>query len=81
MNIKGLVNGDSRYIDFVNNSGVISYVQNGQIVKNSVVPMVLISSQSELQLLGDYAPGTIAYTAGYKQMWQKAPNGTWAAFD
>ena len=81
MNIKGLVNGDSRYIDFVNTSGVTSYVQNGEIIKNSVVPMVLVSSQTDLQLLGDYSPGTIAYTAGYKQMWQKAPSGSWTSFD
>lgn len=81
MNIKGLVNGNNQYIDVVQNRGVTDYVQDGIIVNNSVTETVLVSSQSELELLGNYSPGTIAYTAGYKQMWQKAPNGSWVAFD
>ena len=81
MNIKGLVNGSNQYIDVVQNRGVIDYVQDGVIINNSVASTVLVSSQSDLSALDDYAPGTIAYTAGYKNMWQKAPNGSWTAFD
>lgn len=39
---------------------------------------VLISSESALSDLTGYPPGTIAFTAGYKSMWQLDLDGeTW----
>jgi hypothetical protein len=81
MNVKGLVNGDDRYIDVVQTRGMNDYVLNGEIVNNAVTEQILISSASELSGLTNYSPGAIAYTAGYRQMWQKAPNGFWVAFE
>lgn len=68
------------YADVVNARGNVDYLQNGVIHKNADTQMVLVSSQSDLSQLTDYAPGTIAFTAGFGSLWQKAPNGTWAAF-
>ena len=81
MNIMGLVNGNPQRIDVVQNRGIVDYVQDGAIINNSVAEMVLVSGYSDLELLESYTPGTIAFTAGYQQMWQKAPNGTWASFE
>ena len=43
--------------------------------------MVLVSGSSDLPLLSDYEPGTIAHTAGFTTMWQKSPSGKWVAFE
>lgn len=81
MNVKGIMNGDDRYIDVVQTRGMNDYVLNGQIVNNAVTEQILISSASDLAGLDNYSPGAIAYTAGYRQMWQKAPDGSWVAFE
>lgn len=33
--------------------------------------------KSDLASLPDYAPGTIAFTAGFGSMWQKDSDGMW----
>ena len=63
--------------DVVQDSGNTDYVINGEIYENSPVKIILISDESELELLTNYEPGAIAYTAGFTSMWQKAPDGTW----
>lgn len=81
MIVKGIINGEAQYIDVVQRRGMSDYVVDGTIVNNAVTEMVLVSGQADLNLLTDYSPGTIAYTAGYQAMWQKAPDGTWASFE
>ena len=71
----------SEYIDLINTATNIDYVSNGKIVRNNSVEMVLVESQSQLSLLTDYDPGTIAFTAGFVHMWQKSPGGTWIDFE
>lgn len=38
---------------------------------------VMVKDETELTNLTGYAPGTIAFTAGYKKMWQLDFDGTW----
>ena len=59
----------------------IDYIKNGKIHADVTSNTVMVASKSEAEsTLGDYPPGTIAFTAGYVQMWQKAADGTWADF-
>lgn len=57
-------------MDYVNSSGKI--VKCGQ-----VWPDVMVRTSSDLTLLNNYNPGTIAFTAGHLQEWQRAADGTW----
>ena len=81
MIFNGLVNGERQYLDIVNSRGLTSYVKNGEVVSNNAMIMVLVNDSSDLPVLSDYAPGTIAYTAGFGQMWQKSPAGEWISFE
>jgi hypothetical protein len=39
---------------------------------------VMVSEENDLQILSAYPPGTIAFTPGYKKMWQLGLDGeTW----
>lgn len=40
---------------------------------------VLVRSESDLDLLTDLEPGSLAYTVGYANMWQKGEDGNWVA--
>ena len=73
-------NNKREYIDLVQNSNGTDYVKDGRIVHNSSMKPVLVSSSSDLTLLTEYEPGTIAYTAGFNSIWQKSPTGEWAEF-
>lgn len=67
------------YSDVVNATGNMDYVKDGKLYKNMPTPSVMVAAQTELaSMLADYPPGTIAYTAGYEEMWQKAVSGNWA---
>lgn len=46
---------------------------------NTKIPQtsIMVSAQSDLAKLADYPAGVLAFTAGYKQIWQKAVDGTW----
>lgn len=50
---------------------------NGRIIRNDDAKMVMVRNKSDLDLLNDYRPGTIAYTAGFKNMWQLDADGEW----
>ena len=76
-----LHNSKHYYSDVVNARGNEDYVKNGKIYKNESMQMVLVSGSSDLSLLTDYDPGTIAHTAGFTTMWQKSPSGEWVAFE
>lgn len=72
---------EPQVLDLVHNKGLITYVKGDRLIRNVPVQMVLVSSESDLDALEEFSPGTIAYTAGYQTMWQKAPDGTWASFE
>ena len=38
---------------------------------------VLVTGESQLSELTGFEPGSIAFTAGYANMWQLDPDGTW----
>ena len=50
---------------------------NGNLVKNDDAKMVMIRDKADLDILGSYRPGTIAYTAGFKNMWQLDASNEW----
>lgn len=59
--------------------GTIDAVVSGNVVKDVAAPSVLVTAQADLSGLAGYPPGTIAYTAGFKNMWQLAANGSWVS--
>lgn len=59
------------------NKGTITYVKDGEIYQNAACEAILIESSSDLPLLTDFDPGSIAFTAGYEHMWQKGADDTW----
>ena len=62
--------------------GNIDYVKNGKIITDVPCNQVMVASKSEAEsTLADYPPGTIAFTAGYVNIWQKAADGTWNDFE
>ena len=65
--------------DVVHNIGNTDYLKNGEVQTGAPALCVLVTSQSDLDILTDYEPGTIAYTAGFANMWQKAANGDWTS--
>ena len=73
--------GNRGYIDQIHDVGNTDYVdQNGNLVEGAPVKTVLVSSKSEAEALTGYEPGTIAYTAACKAMWQLSPSGEWVAY-
>ena len=64
----------------VNARGNTDYVKDGDVYKNTSMQMVLVSGTQDFEALSNYDPGTIAYTAGFRSMWQKSPDGEWIAF-
>lgn len=59
--------------------GTTDILNNGELIRNSPAPAVMVENQSALTGLVDYPAGTIAYTAGFKAMWQKSAAGTWVS--
>lgn len=60
--------------------GQLDYVKDGVLHRGANTPSVMVTAESDLsELPKDYPPGTIAQTAGFKQMWQLAADGTWVS--
>lgn len=68
---------DRIYVDVVQDEGSTDFVKNGRIYKDYPAKSVMVASESDLDLLASYAPGTVAYTAGYENMWQKSIADEW----
>jgi len=62
-----------------NTYGLTDYIKDGKVVKESKVRSVMVTAKSDLANLKGYNPGDMAYTAGYKNIWQKKADGTWEA--
>ena len=73
---------DPRVFDFVTTLGNVDFVDaDGAIHTEEPVRGVMVRSEDDLALSAfeDYSPGTIAFTAGFENLWQKAADGTWAS--
>lgn len=65
-------------VDIVQNIGSTDYINsNGEIQHNEEQVAVMVRNESDLSNLTAYAPGTIAYTAGFSAIWQKGYDGNW----
>lgn len=60
--------------------GTVDYVKDGTLYRHQESDAVMVESADDLEMdeLADYAPGTLAFTAGYQAVWQMAADGTWA---
>lgn len=58
-------------------SGEIDFVKNGMLHVGAESKSILVNTESELAGLTDCAPGTIAFTAGFADMWQLNTSGNW----
>lgn len=71
-------NGEDVYVaDVVSDTGNMDYVLNGVVIKDAPTKAVMVTAQSDLANLTGYEAGTIAYTAGFSDMWQLNASGTW----
>ena len=59
--------------------GDMDYVQNDKVIVGANAGSVMVTSESDLAQLEGYATGSIAYTAGFADMWQLNASGTWVA--
>ena len=67
------------YSDVVNTTVNLDYIKNGKLFKNQSTPSVMVTAETDLDsdLLSGYPAGTVAYTAGFANMWQKDASGEW----
>ena len=54
-------------------------VRDGVLEKDTPAASVLVTAESDLAGLPAYPAGTIAYTAGFKAMWQLSAAGEWVS--
>lgn len=59
--------------------GITDYLKDGKRHRIAEQDAILVSSVSDLDLLGDVKIGSIAYTAGFAKMWQKDIDGEWVS--
>lgn len=71
--------GSREVIDEVINIGEIDYVKDGVIHRSRPLKAVMVKQQSVLAKLDSYEPGTIAFTVGFSNVWQKDIDGTWVS--
>ena len=61
--------------------GMIDVAQDGSVLQGVYAPAVLVRNEAERDALpADYPPGTIAFTPGQAQKWQKTQDGGWADY-
>lgn len=60
--------------------GQTDYVKDGELHVGGTAPSIMVSAETDLDNLPDiYPPGTVAYTAGFQDMWQLGADGTWVS--
>ena len=59
--------------------GTTDILNGDELTRNSPAPAVMVAQQSDLASLDGYPAGTIAYTAGFKAMWQLGLDGSWVS--
>ena len=61
--------------------GMIDVAQDGSVLQGVYAPAVMVRDEAERDALpSDYPPGTIAFTPGEAQKWQKTQDGAWADY-
>ena len=74
MEIKNMTRTARKVLDL----GMIDVVDSDGVLREDVpCKGVMVTAESDLANLPDYQPGTIAFTAGFGSMWQKAADGDW----
>lgn len=77
MDIKNLTLGENKAI----NLGAMDVVVDGTLYEDCKTKAVMVESESDLANLPDnYLPGSVAFTAGYADMWQLNSSGEWVRF-
>ena len=73
--------GAKREMDRVQTVGESDYVKNGELHFGANARSVMVESEAQLAQLPEdlYEPGSMAFTAGFADMWQKAADGTWVS--
>lgn len=56
-----------------------AYLDDGVITQTAPKTSIMVGSKSDLAGLTDMAPTTVAYTAGFGNMWQLDADGVWQA--
>lgn len=65
---------------FLSKIGQVDYVQDGKLHVGTNMPSIMVTSEADLASLPNmYPPGTVAYTAGFKAMWQLGADMTWVS--
>ena len=79
MNVNPSKYGKSYEPQRVMSNGEGDYVKDGELFYGVVQRAVMVEAETDLANLPDglYPPGSMAYTAGFKAMWQKASDGMW----
>ena len=57
--------------------GDIDYVQDDTVIVGVNPSSVMVKDENDLYELEGYVPGSIAYTAGFAEMWQLNADGNW----
>ena len=58
--------------------GQVDYVQDDKLHVGANTPSIMVTAETDFANLPDiYPPGTVAYTTGFKAMWQLGADGTW----
>ena len=60
-------------------SNLTDILKNGVVQQGRQVTMIMVTAESDLADLNDYGyePGSLAYTTGFKDIWQLGADGTW----
>ncbi len=66
--------------DIIQSEENMAYIRDGEVVSDVPIKSVMVADDTELPLLTNFAPGSIAFTAGFAEAWQKAVDGTWVQF-
>lgn len=69
--------GSQSLMDVVTSTGVSDYVKDGEQYINVSGLAVMVESESDLDNLIGYPPTSIAYTAGFGNLWQMDADGNW----
>lgn len=59
-------------------SAIVDYVQDGVLHVSATTRSVCVASRADLASLPkEYPPGSVAFTAGFKELWQLDATGAW----
>ena len=57
----------------------VDYVKDGVLHRGSTGGGVIVESESDLDNLPTYRPGSLAHTPGYQQVWEADTDGAWVS--